>query len=442
MKFSINQLSELTTPFSSIARNLNLLGQNIPWLNRLREQAFDQFKIQGLPIPNKKIEDWKYTSLWNLARQPFKHIAKEHLVTTEQSERVALLTNTYRVVIVDGIFSKELSQLHNLQEGLAIYSLSAGIHQVQQQLGKQVNINKQGLTALNTMLMNNGVVIMVSIGQEIDKPIELLVINSGQTSNIAVHLRNVIIMERHSKATFIEHYIGLTKQVSMTNVVTEVVLNDFAELDHHKLQQESIDSFHIATLAARQEAGSRWRTDNISLGARLTRNDIHSQLSGTQAKTIMNGLYLVDKNQHVDNHTHIEHLVPDTASYELYKGVLNGDSRAIFNGKIMVHKDAQRTNANQRNHNLLLSPGCEIDTKPEMEIYADDVKCGHGSTVGHLDEEQLFYLRTRGLDIIGARSLLTYAFVVDVLERIPSSSIKNTLTNVIEKLLPKGGISV
>lgn len=442
MKFSINQLFELTTSFSSIARNLNLLGQNIPWLNRLREQAFEQFKIQGLPIPNKKIEDWKYTSLWNLARQPFKHIAKENLVTTEQSERVALLTNTYRVVIVDGIFSEELSQLQNLQEGLAIYSLSAGIHQIQQQLGKQVNINKQGLTALNTMLMNDGVVIMVSIGQEIDKPIELLVINSGQTSNIAVHLRNIIIMKRHSKATFIEHYISLTKQVSMTNVVTEVVLNDFAELDHHKLQQESIDSFHIATLAARQKASSRWHTNNISLGAQLTRNDIHSQLSGTQAKTIMNGLYLVDKNQHVDNHTHIEHLVPDTASDELYKGVLNGDSRAIFNGKIMVHKDAQRTNANQRNHNLLLSHGCEIDTKPEMEIYADDVKCGHGSTVGHLDEEQLFYLRTRGLDIIGARSLLTYAFAVDVLERIPSSSIKKTLINVIEKLLPKDGVSV
>ena len=441
MKFSINQLSELKTPFSSIAKNLNLLGQNIPWLNTLRKQASEQFKNQGLPIPNKKIENWKYTSLWNLARQSFRHISKKNSVTIAQSDRVALLTNAYRVVIVDGIFSKELSQLENIQDGLTLYSLSEGVKQVQQQLGQQVNINKEGLTALNTMLMNDGVVMTVSIGQEIDKPIELLVINSGQTKNLAVHLRNIIIMEKHSKATFIEHYIGLTRQVSMTNVVTEVVLNDFAKLNHHKLQQESINSFHIATLAAKQAASSQWYTNNISLGAQLTRNDIHSQLAGAQAKTIMNGLYLVDKDQHVDNHTHIDHLVPDTASDELYKGVLDGNSRAIFNGKIMVHKDAQRTNAKQSNHNLLLSPGCEIDTKPEMEIYADDVRCSHGSAVGHLDEGQLFYLRARGLDEISARSLLTCAFAIDVLERISSSNIKQALTNIIEERLPKSGIS-
>ncbi|NQY51506.1 MAG: Fe-S cluster assembly protein SufD [Piscirickettsiaceae bacterium] len=437
----MNQLSELKTPFSSIAKNLNLLGQNIPWLNTLRKQASEQFKNQGLPIPNKKIENWKYTSLWNLARQSFRHISKKNSVTIAQSDRVALLTNAYRVVIVDGIFSKELSQLENIQDGLTLYSLSEGVKQVQQQLGQQVNINKEGLTALNTMLMNDGVVMTVSIGQEIDKPIELLVINSGQTKNLAVHLRNIIIMEKHSKATFIEHYIGLTRQVSMTNVVTEVVLNDFAKLNHHKLQQESINSFHIATLAAKQAASSQWYTNNISLGAQLTRNDIHSQLAGAQAKTIMNGLYLVDKDQHVDNHTHIDHLVPDTASDELYKGVLDGNSRAIFNGKIMVHKDAQRTNAKQSNHNLLLSPGCEIDTKPEMEIYADDVRCSHGSAVGHLDEGQLFYLRARGLDEISARSLLTCAFAIDVLERISSSNIKQALTNIIEERLPKSGIS-
>lgn len=362
-------------------------------------------------------------------------------MNAEQIEQAALLNDAYRIVIVDGVFSNELSQLDGLEEGLNLTSLSTGVELVQQQLGQQVDLAKAGLTALNTMMMNDGVVITVTANTEIIKPIELLVVNSGQTENLAVHLRNVVVMENSSKATFIEHYVGLSDHVAMTNVVTEVVLDDAAELNHYKLQQESANSFHIATLAAKQAANSVWKTNNISLGAQLARNDIHSQLLGEQAHTTMDGLYLVNNSQHVDNHTRIDHLVPNTTSDELYKGVLDDNSHAVFNGKVMVHKDAQKTDSNQSNRNLLLSRGCEIDTKPEMEIYADDVKCGHGSTVGQLDQEQLFFLRARGLDEISARSLLTYAFAVEVLERIPSTEIREALANLIEERLPRGGVA-
>jgi Fe-S cluster assembly protein SufD len=439
MKPNVKQLSELATPFASVAEQLKIIGQDFPWLNNIRQQALEQFNNQGLP--SKKVEDWKYTSLWNLAQQTFDHKAQKNSVTTLQVEQAALLKDAYRVVIVDGVFSEALSSLADIQTGLSIAPLATGLASVEQQLGQQVDLAKAGLTALNTMLMNDGVVINVAADIEVKKPIELLVINSGQTDSLAVHLRNVVVLEQNSKATFIEHYVGLTNHVAMTNVVSEVALAENAELNHYKLQQESTNAFHIATLAAKQAANSNWNTNNISLGAQLARNDVHSRLEGEQSHTTMDGLYLVNGNQHIDNHTRIDHLVPNTTSDELYKGVLDDKSHAVFNGKVMVHKDAQKTDSNQKNQNLLLSRGCEIDTKPEMEIYADDVICGHGSTVGQIDQTQLFYLRARGLDEVSARSLLTYAFAVDVLERIPSVEIRQALAAVIEERLPRGGIA-
>jgi Fe-S cluster assembly protein SufD len=216
------------------------------------------------------------------------------------------------------------------------------------------------------------------------------------------------------------------------------VLADNAELFHYKLQKESKNAIHIATLAAKQAAGSQWHTNNISLGAKLVRNDVHSLLEGEKSHTTMDGLYLLNDAQHIDNHTRIDHLVPNTTSNELYKGVLDDKSHGVFNGKVIVHKDAQKTDSKEYNHNLLLSRDCEIDTKPEMEIYADDVKCGHGSTVGQLDKDQLFFLRARGLDEVSARSLLTHAFAVEVLDRIPNDTIRKAMSIVIEQQLPTG----
>jgi len=430
-------LTELATPFASITASL---GQDTAWLKSLRLKALAQFNQQGLPA--KKEEDWKYTSLWALSQHEFTHQPNASAVSAEKSEQLALLTDNYRVVIVDGAFSAELSLLDNLQDGLTIHALSTeqGLAKAQPHLGQQVELTKAGFNALNTLLMNDGFVITVDSGVKIDKTIEVLVINTGTTPNLATHLRNVIVMADNSQLTVIEHYIGLSEAVSLTNVVTESVLASSAKLNQYKLQQESDNAFHIATLAAKQGSKSQWATNNISLGAKLARNDIHTQLLGEQSHVIMDGLYLVNNEQHVDNHTRIDHTVANTTSEELYKGVLDDNSHAVFNGKVIVHKDAQKTDANQQNKNLLISRGCEIDTKPEMEIYADDVKCAHGSTVGQINEDHLFFLRARGLDEVSARSLLTYAFAVDVLNRIPSEEIRQALSSVVETRLPQGGI--
>jgi len=430
-------LTELATPFASITANL---GQDVAWLKSLRLKALAQFNSQGLPA--KKQEDWKYTSLWALSQQEFTHQPEVSTVSATQCDQLALLSDNYRVVIVDGVFSAELSLLDDLQTGLTINPLSSeqGLATAQPHIGQQIDIAKVGFNALNTLLMNDGFVISVDSDVQIEKTIEVLVINSGTTANLATHLRNVIVMADNSQATVIEHYVGLTNDVSFTNVVTEAVLASNAQLKQYKLQQESNNAFHIATLAAKQGSQSQWETNNISLGAKLARNDIHTQLLGEQSHVIMDGLYLTNNDQHVDNHTRIDHTVANTTSEELYKGVLDDNSHAVFNGKVIVHKDAQKTDSNQQNQNLLISRGCEIDTKPEMEIYADDVKCAHGSTVGQINEDHLFFLRARGLDEVTARSLLTYAFAVDVLNRIPSEEIRQALSAVIEQRLPQGGV--
>lgn len=434
----MKKITDLVTPFASVAKERTLLGQEFDWLKSMRLKALTQFNHQGLPA--KKEEDWKYTSLWAFSQQAFTHQAEKSLVTAQQCEQLTLVKDAYRVVIVDGVFSAELSELDQLPTGLNISPLSEGLELAQPHLGHQINLEQTGFNALNTLLMQEGVVITLDSGIKIDKSIELLVINSGTTEALASHLRNVIVMADSSQATVIENYVGLTDAISLTNVVTEVVLAHDAVLNHYKLQQESKNAFHIARLAAKQAANSQWNTNNISLGAKLARNDVHSELLGEQSHVTMDGLYLVTGEQHVDNHTRIDHAVPNTTSEELYKGVLDGNSHAVFNGKVIVHKDAQKTDSNQSNRNMLLSRGCEIDTKPEMEIYADDVKCGHGSTVGQLNEEHLFFLRARGLDEVSARSLLTYAFAVEVLERIPANDIKQALSALVEQHLPRAGV--
>ena len=433
----MKKFTELVTPFASVAEGGNLPGQDLSWLKTMRDQALAQFNEFGLP--SKKVENWKYTSLWELTQQSFNHQALAVTLSQRDCQGIALLDDAYRVVIIDGVFDAELSQLDNLQVGVTVRPFSQSLDTVEQQLGQQVSIEKVGLTALNTLLMKEGVMVHVSAKTRVKKPIELLVIQSGSTDNLATHLRNMIVLDQDATVTVVEHYVGLTDVSSFTNVVSEVVLADNAELFHYKLQKESKNAIHIATLAAKQAAGSQWHTNNISLGAKLVRNDVHSLLEGEKSHTTMDGLYLLNDAQHIDNHTRIDHLVPNTTSNELYKGVLDDKSHGVFNGKVIVHKDAQKTDSKEYNHNLLLSRDCEIDTKPEMEIYADDVKCGHGSTVGQLDKDQLFFLRARGLDEVSARSLLTHAFAVEVLDRIPNEIIRKAMSSVIEQQLPTGG---
>lgn len=432
----MKQLSEINTPFKEVAASATLPGADVDWLQRLRKQAVAQFERHGLPA--KKVEDWKYTSLWHLSQEGFTHEAQAVSLTAQQLAETAALEDAYRVVIVDGKFSAELSAVDGLEAGLTIKPLAEALDQTENLLGQQIDIEKPGLNAINTMLMQDGMYLHVAGGHKIEKAIELLVISTADNSKLASHLRHLVQIDADAEATLLEHYVSLGETAGFTDVVSEVQLAENARLKHFKLQHESLEQYHIATLAAKQASGSEWMTNNISLGAKLARNDIHTQLLGEEAHVTMDGLYLVTGEQHVDNHTRIDHAVPNTTSDEVYKGVLDGNSHAVFNGKVMVHQDAQKTDSSQSNKNLLLSRSCEIDSKPELEIYADDVKCAHGSTVGQIDETQLFFLRARGLDETTARSLLTYAFAVDVLQRIKSETIRQALSNVIEKRLPRG----
>ncbi len=433
----MKQLTELATPFASVAEQTTLAEQQPDWLKGLRQDALSQFNKSGLPA--KKTEDWKYTSLWGLSQHAFEHDADSVLLAPADVDKFTLLDDVYRVVIIDGEFKVEYSSVTGVEKGLSIKPLSAAVDKLENKLGQHIDIAKPGFNALNTLLMTDGVVIEVENDCKIKKPIEILSIFSDKAANKAAHLRNVVTLGENAELTIIEHYASQSDLVTLTNVVTEVSLDEHAELHHYKLQQESEQAYHIATLAATQAASSQWHTYSVSLGGSLVRNDIHSRLLGEQSHVTMDGLYIVNGKQHIDNHTRIDHAVPNTTSSELYKGVLDDNSHAVFNGKVVVHKDAQKTDANQKNQNLLLSRGCEIDTKPEMEIYADDVKCGHGSTVGQIDEDQLFFFRARGLDEATARNLLTYAFAAEVLENMPSTHIKNAFTKVIEQRLPRGG---
>lgn len=431
----MKQLAEIHTAFIERADAVSQSATTA--MTGLRAKAKAQFERHGLP--GKKQEDWKYTSLWQLGQEQFVYQLSEHSLDADTIDRLALVSHAYRLVIVDGVFQPELSRLEGLPQGVTLQAISGLDDDIAEQINQQIDLEKPGFNALNTMLFSEGLYLHITKDVVLSQPIELIVVNAGKTANLAVHLRHLVRLEAGAKATLVEHYVSADATASgLNDIVTEVALAQDAQLEHYKLQHESVATYHIATMAAQQAAGSHWHNANISLGAKLARNDVHSRLEGEAAHVSMSGLYLVAGDQHVDNHTRIDHSVAHTSSDEVYKGVLDEKSHAVFNGKVFVHKDAQKTDANQSNHNLLLSRGCEIDTKPEMEIYADDVKCGHGSTVGQIDMDQLFFLRARGLDEVAARSLLTFAFAVDVLERLPSDELKQALSTVIEQRLPRG----
>ncbi|AFJ01454.1 Iron-sulfur cluster assembly protein SufD [Methylophaga frappieri] len=429
----MKQLTEFQTDFIPVAEMRRENGLPNPDWRGLRASGQQYFERNGLP--GKRDEDWKYTSLWSFSQQQFTHDVSQpgHVNAADWQ----LLSDAYQLVIVDGHIDFTASSLSGLPDGVTVQPLSQSLDAAMPYLNQQISLEKSGFNALNTMLMSEGAYIHVAAGVKLKKPIELLVVNSGNTADLAVHLRHVVVMEAESEATLIELYASPDDTTGLTNSITEIDLADRAKLFHYKLQRESKQQFHIATMAAKQAQSSEWHNHNISLGGQLARNDVHSQLLGEQAHVTMNGLYLVDGRQHVDNHTRIDHTIPNTTSDELYKGVMDDKSHAVFNGKVHVHRDAQKTDANQANKNLLLSRGAEIDSKPEMEIYADDVKCGHGSAIGQINEDQLFFLRARGLSETSARSLLTFAFAADVIEQIDNTDIRDAIIRVVEQRLPR-----
>ena len=401
------------------------------WLQTLRNQAMARF--QALGFPTTKNEDWHFTSVAPIAERTFRPAAAGSVIEKADIDRFNFGENGWHtLVFVNGAFSKELSSDAPVGNKVRVTSLASAITDgtagIDRHIGKIATFEQHAFTALNTAFMNDGAFIEIGADAVVEKPIHLLFFSDGEGVS---HPRNLIVTARHSRATVIESYVSLGNSAYFTNAVTEISLGEGSHLDHYKLQRESESAFHVGTVQVREARVSQLHSFSLAVGGSLARTNIYTSLDGDAATCTLNGLYLTDGAQHVDNQTSIEHIAPNCPSHELYKGVLDGRSHGVFNGKVYVHPEAQKTDGKQSNNNLLLSPTARVDTKPQLEIFADDVKCTHGATVGRLDELAMFYLNSRGIGPETARILLTYAFAADVLETIELEPLRVQLEKMV-----------
>ena len=415
-----------------------LAGAGIAWLTRQRQHALETFARDGLPTRHD--EAWRHTSVTDFEANAF------HAATTAPNidaqakalfDRLTLDKDAAHLLVFhDGHFSPSLSSPGKLPDDVTLQSL-AHVLATSPDLAKPWLASMPTVSAfesLNEAFMADGAYLHLKKNVVLKNPVHLMFI--ATTAGQASYLRNLIVAESGAQATVIEHYVGAPDTLYFTSTMTGIFTQEGASVSHHKLQQESQAAFHMAGLHAVQQRDSRLASHSFTLGGQLTRNDIRTVFDGLACEATLNGLYLVGGDQHVDNHTLIDHQQPQGTSQERYRGILEDRSHAVFTGKIIVQPGAQKTNANQSNHNLLLSNNAEIDTQPQLEIYADDVKCTHGATVGQLDETQLFYLRSRGIDEAQARRLLVQAFAHDVIEPIRVAALRARLETLLLSHLP------
>jgi Fe-S cluster assembly protein SufD len=408
------------------------------WLRELRESAIASFSELG--FPTTRDEDWKYTNVDPIVSTTFEwagRIAKNHSAVGADEIFALSFTDptTNRLVFINGAYSAELSSLRGLPRGARVESLADSLRAddtiLHGHLSRYVRYREHSFAALNTAFVEDGALVVVPKGEVIEQPIHLVFVSLGQDRPMVSHPRNLIVVGEGSQARIVESHIGTGRIAYFANAVTELIGGEGAVIEHYLLQREADAGFHIGTLEAQLARQCTLVAHGITLGGSLVRNNVHLVLNGEGAECNLNGLYLLDGTQHVDNHTEIEHCMPRAKSLELYKGILSGRARGVFDGKILVHKDAQKSDARQTNKNLLLSEDAVINTKPQLEIYADDVKCSHGSTVGQLDRDAVFYLRSRGVDFEAAQSLLSYAFANDVISGIKIASLRDHLNDYL-----------
>ncbi len=410
-----------------------------------RQRAARAFAARGLPT--RRDEDWKYTDLsrltaalgdnwWESSGQPEISAVDAGVI---EGQAIPDL-DAYRIVFTDGRFDHGESEF---PEGVTIRPLADLLESEPEQALEPLELDEaaplyNGFVALNAAMATDGLCVCIKDGVTLDKPLYILHL-AGPSGQVA-HIRHAISLGSNAEVAVIEHFSGISDGTGLTNTMTNIRLGQGARLSHYRLQQEPESRFHIGRVEVEQARDSYYASHSIALGAALSRTDIRVNLNGEGAECLLNGLYVTGGRQHADHHTRIDHAVPNCTSREIYKGILDGRSRAVFNGKVVVHKNAQLTDAQQSNGNLLLSARAEIDTKPELEIYADDVKCAHGATIGQLDEDQVFYLRTRGLSEADARNVLTFAFAGDVLARMPHIAVRKFLERVVLGKLPQGAV--
>ncbi|MDQ6718412.1 MAG: Fe-S cluster assembly protein SufD [Gemmatimonadota bacterium] len=407
-------------------------GSAPDWLSSLRGAGIKQFERAG--FPTMKDEDWHFTSVASIADSTFHLAAKAPAISPSDIKRFTFeQPDWHTIVFVNGRYSADLSSFAGEDSGIRVGSLAEAIKsgkgRPERHVSKIAPPAANSFTALNAAFISDGAFIEVPADASVKKTIHLVFVASGADS--VSHPRNVIVAARNSRCSIVESYVSLDEAKYLTNAVTEIQIAEGARVDHYKLQRESSHAFHVGTIQVHQARASQFNSFSFATGAQLSRTNIYTTLDGEGAACTLNGLYLADGTQHVDHQTRIEHVQPNCPSREVYKGVLDGRSHGVFNGKVYVHPEAQKTDGKQSNNNLLLSPTARVDTKPQLEIFADDVKCTHGATVGRLDDNAMFYLNSRGIGKDAARTLLTYAFAADVLEMIELEPLKHALEAMV-----------
>ncbi|HEY3931844.1 MAG TPA: Fe-S cluster assembly protein SufD [Verrucomicrobiae bacterium] len=406
------------------------------WLAPLRKAGIASFADQGFPTLND--EDWRFTNVTPIAKLNFQ-LAKEVSVNGAETKLIAesafAKLSGNRLVFVNGFFSAKLSSLKAIPNGVRIENLSAALAEdsalIEKYLGKYAHTANNSFAALNQAFFSDGAFIFVPQGVEVAGPVQLIYISSAKDSGETIQPRNLIIAEANSKLTVVESYLSASSAAYFTNAVTEIVASENAIVEHVKLQDESAGAFHIATIAGEFGRASNVTVHSFALGAKLSRNNIRTKLAGEGLECILNGLYLTKDEQLADHHMIVEHAQPHCASHEYFNGILDDKSKGVFHGRIYVHPIAQKTDAKQTNKNLLLSDDATADTKPQLEIYADDVKCTHGATIGQLNDESIFYLRSRGIDTPTAKRMLIHAFAGEIIARVKCEPVREQLDKLI-----------
>lgn len=420
-------------------------GHNHELLKKMRETSLAKFS--EFDFPTNKNEEWKYTDVSFARKNKFNPLPLERKTgyTIDEIKKFVFGGFDYNLItFVNGRYSAELSDISEDGDKIIIGNLNGFIESHGEIAGNylgKITSEDNLFNALNGVYMQDGVVVVLKENSELSKPLQALFINGDPEENLLIAPRNLIVAGKNSRASVIFNYYGGSKESYFTNGITELLLEEDSLIDVYKIQRENPSSYHIEKLQAIQKDGSVLNHYNLNFGGKLIRNDINSKLDGENIETHYFGFYLGKENQHIDNHTFVDHAKPNSMSNELYKGILDDNARGVFNGKIIVRQDAQKTNAYQQNKTVLLSADARVDAKPQLEIFADDVKCTHGATVGHLDEEAEFYIRSRGVPSDLAKSILIRAFAADVIDEIKIDELKEQINHLIFEELHRQEVS-
>ncbi|WP_428354118.1 Fe-S cluster assembly protein SufD [Methyloprofundus sp.] len=416
-----------------------LPGQSVAWLKALRQDAAKQFSAHG--FPSLREEEWRYTNVSAIEKKLFSPVSSTEIGAIEiDSLNQHIMQDAWSVVLVDGHFSESLSSLQGIPESVSVLDMSSALEQqadlLEKYFAQAVDSKEHGFVAFNAAWFNGGLFLHVPAKEVLAKPIQILHVVTQ--ANFMANTRDIIVLEESAEAKVVETFIGCD-EAYCSAAVMEVFLSQNADLTLYKLQMEGEKAYHFGGTYVKQARDSRFQHHNFAFGGLLARNDIHTDLEQA-AECDLNGLYLGVKRQHIDNHTRINHLQPHAISHELYKGVLNQRARGVFQGRVLVAEQAQKTDSMMNNRNLLLSDDAEVDTKPQLEIYADDVKCAHGVTVGQLDEQSIFYLQSRCVDEQTAKNMLTFAFANEMVEKIKLPELHNIVLEQLLVRFPQAGI--